>query len=156
MAMFHLRVFSISFYKVCKSSHHLLVWAIFPDLEMTYVRSVNYASYLGPVWNFRQSFYLSVLLSNASFLELGFVRCILLQLYSKLIFGGWESSSFLMKRYSKYSYIYVFILSRKEQNWLQKSFINSRIFGQKKLSDPSLNILCNVLLIWIKNAFPFY
>ena len=45
--MFHLRVFSISIYKICKSNIHLLVCVIFPDLGKRQGSSVKaYFRYL--------------------------------------------------------------------------------------------------------------
>ena len=51
---------------------------------------------------------------------------------------------FVTKNVSK-SYIYVFFLSKKQQNWFWKNFHNSGAVGQKKLPDPSL---CNVFNLW--------
>ena len=110
---------------------------------------------LGHICNFRQYLYFSVLVSRASFLLLGFVSCTLWPLHLNLIFGNCGNSTFLIKDYSKSSDICVFTLSKKEQKWLQKYFLNSRIFGRRKIPNHSLNIIGNVISIWIKNAFSF-
>ena len=110
---------------------------------------------LGHVCNFRQYLYFSVLVSSASFLLLDFVSYTLRPLHLNLVFGNCGESTFLIKDYSKLSGICVFTLSIKEQNWLQKYFLNSRIVGRRKMPNPSLNIIGNVIWIWIKNVFSF-
>ena len=56
------------------------------------------------------------------------------------------NSCFMKKNCSK-SYICVFILSKKEQSWLQKDLCYSVIVGYTELSHPLLNCIFNILLI---------
>ena len=101
------------------------------------------------VCKFGQYLYFCVLVSSASFLLLCFVSYTLRPLHLKIIFGNCNKNSLLMKNYSISSDIWVFTLAIKEQNWLQKYFLNSRIVGRRKMPNSSLNIICNVLSIWI-------
>ena len=110
----------------------------------------NDRSYLGHFCKFGQYLYFSVVVSSASFLLLDFVSYTLWPLHLKLIFENCGGSTFLIKDYSKLSDIWEFSLSMKEQNWLQKYFLNSRIVGRRKMPNPLLNIICNIISIWIK------
>ena len=98
---------------------------------------------------FGQYLYFCILVSSASFLLLRFVSYTLWPLCFKIIFGNCNKTSLLMKHYSISSDHWVFTLLIKEQNWLQKYFLNSRIVGRRKMPNFSLNIICNVLWIWI-------
>ena len=52
---------------------------------------------------------------------------------------------FVMKNCWKSPYICVFILSKKRRNWFHKNPHNSGMVGRRKLPDPSLNHIFNVL-----------
>ena len=55
----------------------------------------------------------------------------------------------------KSSYIYVFILSKKQLNWFQKNFRNSGMVGRRKLPDPLLNRIFNALSIGVQYTLSF-
>ena len=48
---------------------------------------------------------------------------------------------FLTKNYSKPD-VYVFVLSKKQQNWFQKNFRNSGVVGDRRLSNAQLSNVC--------------
>ena len=52
-------------------------------------------------------------------------------------------------------YICVFILSKKRCNWFHKNLHNSGMVGRRKLSDPSLNHIFNVLSIGVQYVLSF-
>ena len=66
-----------------------------------------------------------------------------------------KNPCFVTKNCSKYFYICVFILSRKQYNCLQKDFHNSRMVGRRKLSDPSFNRAFKTLSIGGKYTLLF-
>ena len=66
-----------------------------------------------------------------------------------------KNPCFVTKNCSKYFYICVFILSRKQYNCLQKDFHNSRMVGRRKLSDPSFNRVFKTLSIGGKYTLLF-
>ena len=53
------------------------------------------------------------------------------------------------------SYICVFFISRKEQNWFLKNFHNSGVVGHRKLPDPFLSNVFNLLPIGFRYIFSF-
>ena len=53
---------------------------------------------------------------------------------------------FVIKNCSKSSYIWVFILSKKQHNSFYKNVDNSGMVGSRNLSDPSLNCIFNALI----------
>ena len=61
---------------------------------------------------------------------------------------------FLTKYFSK-SYIYVFFLSKKQQNWFQRNSHNSGLVGHEKQSDPSLYNVFNLLWIGFRYILSF-
>ena len=58
---------------------------------------------------------MSVLLSNASFLQLGYFRNTLCQLYSKLFFGDCVNSSFLMQKLNKTLYLFIYFVQKRAE-----------------------------------------
>ena len=90
-------VFSISVYKIYNSIHHLLVWAIFLDLEMTQGRSCNDTSF----WKCLKFQKISIIYCFSKQSKFLSVRHTLRPLYLKLIFENSRNSTFLMKNYSK-------------------------------------------------------
>ena len=59
-------------------------------------------------------------------------------MYSKLYFFVLleaKNTCFVTKNYSKSSYIFAFILSKKQHNWFKKNFHKSGMVGRRKLSD---------------------
>ena len=62
---------------------------------------------------------------------------------------------FVTKNCWKSSYICVFILSKKRRNRSHKKLYDSRIVGRRKLTDPSLNRIFNVLLIGVQYTLSF-
>ena len=82
----------------------------------------------------------------------------MLPLYSKLyffiLFGG-KKCFFATKNCWKSSYIYVFILSKKQHSLFQKKLHNSGMVGRRKLPDPSLNRIFNVLSIGVQYTLLF-
>ena len=61
---------------------------------------------------------------------------------------------FWQKNFSK-SYIYVFFLSGKQQNWFQKKFRNLGVVGHRKLPNQSLSNVFNLLLIGLPYTLSF-
>ena len=53
------------------------------------------------------------------------------------------------------SYICVFILSKKRRNWFHKNLHNSGMVGRRRLPDPSLNRIFNVLSIGVQCTLSF-
>ena len=99
------------------------------------------------VYKFGQYFYVCVLVSSASFLR--FVSYTLWPLRFKI------TSEVAVRLVFWWKIIQYLSMSRKEQNWLQKYFLNLRIVGRRKMPSSSLNIICNVPSIWIQSAFSF-
>ena len=67
-------------------------------------------------------------------------------MYSKMYFFVLleaKSTCFVTKNCSK-SYIFAFILSKKQSNWLQKNFHKSEITCSRRLPDPSLNRIFSI------------
>ena len=62
---------------------------------------------------------------------------------------------FVTKNCSKSSYICVSILPRKQHNRFYKNLYNSEMVGRRKLSDPSLNRIFNVLSTGVQYAISF-
>ena len=132
--MFHLRVFSMSIYQICKSIHRLPVWVIFPDLEMAQGRWCKWYILSWTCLKFWEMFIFSCFGKQCMFLT---VRYTLWPLHLKVIFGNCRNFIFLMKNYSK-SDISLFILSNKEQNQLQK---NLKLVVERSLIPPLISLL---------------
>ena len=62
---------------------------------------------------------------------------------------------FVTKNCWKSSYICVFILSKKWRNWFHKNLHNSGMVGRRKLPDPLLNHILNVLSIGVQYTLSF-
>ena len=62
---------------------------------------------------------------------------------------------FVTKNCWKSSYICVFILSEKRRTRFQKKLYNSGMVGRRKLTDPSLNRIFNVLSIGVQYTLSF-
>ena len=59
-----------------------------------------------------------------------------------------------MKNVSK-SYVYVLFLSKKQQDWFSKNFVNSGDVGRRKLPDPSLSKVFNLPSIGFRYILSF-
>ena len=106
------------------------------------------------------SIYIWVFLVNReSVLLLAFVKYMLYSYCTEncifLYFLEAKNPYFVTKNCSKSSYICVFILSKKRRNWFHKNLHNSGMVGRRKLSDPSLNRIFNVLSIGVQYMFSF-
>ena len=99
------------------------------------------------VYKFGQYLYFCVLVSSASFLRFGSYT--LWPLRFKI------TSEAAIRLVFWWKIIQYLSMSRKEQNRLQKYFLNLRIVGRRKMPSSSLNIICNVPSIWIQSAFSF-
>ena len=120
--------------------------------------SVNYICqvcklyfYYGHVRNLH-NIYISVFSINSeSALLLALVKYMLCSHFTQhcIFCSFWrlENPCFVTKNCWKLSYICVFILSKKRRNWFHKSLRNSGRVGRRKLPDPSLNHIFNVLSI---------
>ena len=53
------------------------------------------------------------------------------------------------------AYICVFILSKKQRNWLHKNLHDSGMIGRRKLSEPSLNRIFNALSTGVQYTLSF-
>ena len=137
--VFSFLVFSV--FKYLKSSFS----SNFPDLEMLQFWSVNYLCqacklyfHFGHVQNFGQYVFL---VNSESVLRLVFVKYILYSHFTQncsfLYFLEAKNPCFVTKNCSKYSYICVFILPKKQRNWFYKNHHNSGMVGRRKLSGPS-------------------
>ena len=157
-------VFSLlvhSVYKNPKSNYHPLFPAIFPDLEMLQFWSAPYIwqvwklyLYFGHARNVGQYLYLSVLVNSESVLLLAFVKYMLYRHSTEnCIFSYFVEAKnpyFETQIGSKFSYICIFILSKKQHNWFYKIFHNSGTVGRRKLTNPSLNSTLNALSIGVQ------
>ena len=158
--MFHLIVFSITIYKICNSSHNLLVCVIFPDLEMRRDRWCKWYILSQNVCNFGWYLYFSVLVSSASFLLLGFFRYTLWPLYLKQIFGNCESSSFLIKIFPNSSDICVLTFSARKYLVVEKCsnhhWISFLLFYRFEYKTPSrFNDLVLAWTAYLKYLYSF-
>ena len=70
-------------------------------------------------------------------------------------FLGTGSFCFVTKNCSKSSYIWVFILSKKQHNWFHKTLHKSGMLGRRKLPDPSLNCIFNAPSIGVQYTLSF-
>ena len=127
-----LSVLVFSVYKNLKSNHHLLFLAVFPNLEMLQFSSVNYICqvskllfYFGQVRHFGQYLYFRVFSKQWKYPTFSFVKYMLFSHCSEncifMYFLKAENPCFVTNNCSK-SYFWVFILSKKQQNWFQKNF----------------------------------
>ena len=66
-----------------------------------------------------------------------------------------KNPCFLRKNCSKSSYICVFISSKKPRNRFYENLHNSRMVSRRKLLDPSLNCIFNVLSIYVQYTLSF-
>ena len=90
--------------------------------------------------------YIWVFLVNIeSVLLLYFVKYILCSRLTQncilLYFLEAKNPYFVTKNCWEFSYICVFILSKKRRSWFHKNLLNSGMFGCRKLPDPVLNAL---------------
>ena len=116
--MSHLRVFSVGIYQICKPIHHLPVWEIFLDLQMTQDRWCKwYILY----WTCLEFWAISIFYCFGKQRKFLTVRYTLWPLRLKKFFGNCRKSIFLMKNYSKSSDICLFTLSKQEQKRLTKN-----------------------------------
>ena len=124
-----------------------------------YARSVNY-TFILDMSEILDNIYIWVFLVNIeSVLLLALVKYMLCSHFTQncilLYFLEAKNPYFATKNCWKSSYICVFILSKKQHNWFHKSLHNSEMVGRKKLSDPSLNRICNALSIRVQYTFLF-
>ena len=142
-AKFYLRVllvFSVLVFSVLKkfkSNYHLFFLAIF--------RSENYAYQVCKLYflfrhvqNFEQYLYSSVLKNSESALILPSVKFTPLPFYPILYFTFWwlKTLQFEEKLFNCSPCTCLVILSKKQNNRLQKNFRNTEMIGHRKLSIP--------------------
>ena len=100
------------------------------------------------------------LVSSESVLLLASVEYILYSHYTEncifLYFLEVKSPCFITKNCSKSSYICIFSLSKKQQNWFSKNFHNSGTAGCRKLPNPSVNRIFNALSIGVQYKLLFH
>ena len=111
--IFHLIVFSINIHKKCKSNHSLLILVILYDLKMTQFWSLTHICLV-----YKSNFLLWTCLKFWQHLWQICSHCIwncfIWNCNFLVLFG--DCVSFLTNNFSK-SYINVFFLSKKQQNW---------------------------------------
>ena len=144
--MFHLRVFSIGIHKECKSNHHLLLLAIFHDLKMTQFWSVNYICLVFKLkflfWTCLK-FWAIFVTDLQPFLELHFFRdCgnILLVVLWRDFFQN---------------LVFIFSFYPKKAEVVLKNFHNSELIGRRKLPNPFLRNVFNLLPICLRYTLSF-
>ena len=124
-----------------------------------YAWSVNYTFVLD-MSKILDNIYIWVYLVNIeSVLLLVLVKYILCSHFTQncilLFFLEAKNPYFVTKNCWKSSYICVFILSEKRRTRFQKKLYNSGMVGRRKLTDPSLNRIFNVLSIGVQYTLSF-
>ena len=94
------------------------------------------------------------LVYSESVLFLAFVKYMLYSHFTQncifLYFFEGSNPRFVTKNCSKSSYICVYILSKKQHNWFYKNHHNSGMVRCRKLADPSLKRIFNILSIGVQ------
>ena len=100
-----------------------------------------------------------LLVYSESVLLLAFVKYMLYSHFTQncifLYFLEAKNPCFVTKNCLKSSYFCVSILSKKQHNWFYKNHHNSGVIGLRKLPDPSLNRIFNVLSIGVQYTLSF-
>ena len=104
--------------------------------------------------------YISVFsINSGSVLRLALVKYMLCSHFTKscifLYFLEIKNPCFVTKNCCKFSYICVFILTKKRRNRFHKNLHNSGIVGRRRRPDPSLNHIFNDLSIGVQYTLSF-
>ena len=118
--------------------------AVFPDLKTLQFWSVNYIcryvnyTFILNMSKILDNIYIWVfLVKSKSVLLLAFVKCMLYSHFTQnskpfLYFLEAKNPCFVTKKCSKSSYMFDFILSKKQQNWFYQNLHNSVMVAHRK------------------------
>ena len=138
--MFHLRIFSIDTHKKCKFNHCLLLSVIFHDLRMTQFLSIKYICLV-----YKLKFLLWVSETSGN-------------IYNRsvsTVFGTLFFSTFWLLKLQNLILMFSFY-PKNGRNGSRKTSIKLPLISRRKLPDPLLGNVFNLLLIGLWYTLSFY